>query len=118
MQQHLVLPIVSNEGSDDPDAPNIIEQLTDSVLQQGHLCPVPLQAQPVYWELDHTLRLFPLPHLLVLADHAEQYKYEKAVNIDDPTDNCQVVNPGSFSSDYSFIVYQPATKSCEFSRVI
>jgi DNA polymerase epsilon subunit 2 len=72
----------------------------------------------VYWELDYALRLFPLPHLLVLADHAEQYQYKKAFSGGDATgDCCTVVNPGSFSSDYSFVVYQPATRTVEFSRV-
>jgi hypothetical protein len=45
----------------------------------------------------------------VLADHADQYTYDH--------NGCQTVNPGSFSSDYSFVVYRPALKECAFSRV-
>jgi DNA polymerase epsilon subunit 2 len=90
--------------------PMLLSKQVEAVLDQAHLCPLPLQAKPVHWELDYTLRLAPLPHLLVLADHADQYAF-------DCKGGCQAVNPGSFSSDYSFVVYRPATQECEFSRV-
>lgn len=83
----------------------------ESLLSQAHLCPLPLTSKPVFWELDHTLRLFPLPHLvrqshcsrmsyyndiddshpsaqLVLADHADQFHHL--------SNACNVVNPGRF----------------------
>lgn len=73
MQRHLAVPLVlpgsqaaGGGGGDDDDAdvPDITEQLVESLLDQAHLCPLPLRARPVHWELDHTLRLFPLPHLV------------------------------------------------------
>jgi DNA polymerase epsilon subunit 2 len=109
MQRHTGLP-PQPHAADAVDAPELTEQLVEAVLDQAHLCPLPLQAKPVHWELDYTLRLAPLPHLLVLADHADQYAF-------DCKGGCQAVNPGSFSSDYSFVVYRPATQECEFSRV-
>lgn len=60
MQRHLAVPLVL----DDPNVPDITTQLVESLLDQAHLCPLPLHAKPVYWELDYALRLFPLPHLV------------------------------------------------------
>ena len=60
MQRHLAVPLVL----DDPTVPDITVQLVESLLDQAHLCPLPLHAKPVYWELDYALRLFPLPHLV------------------------------------------------------
>jgi DNA polymerase epsilon subunit 2 len=104
MQRHTILPPRTED-----DAPELTEQLVESILDQGHLCPLPLHVKPIYWELDYTLRILPLPHLLVLADHTDQYSFEYK--------GCQVINPGSFSSDYSFVVYHPANKLVEFSSV-
>eukprot|EP01038_Epipyxis_sp_PR26KG_P013213 gene13213-17712_t len=116
MQRHVVNPMKmkqeANKGDmeSDMEESDITQQLVESILDQAHLCPLPLHARPVHWELDYTLRLFPLPHLLILADHADHYSYVYKA--------CTTVNPGSFSSDYSFVVYRPASKSVEFSRVV
>ena len=59
MQRHSVLPPRTDE-----DAPELTEQLVESILDQGHLCPLPLHVKPIHWELDYTLRLVPLPHLV------------------------------------------------------
>lgn len=67
MQRHTV-PIPK-----DDDASN--KHLIDTILEQGHLLPLPLAVRPIYWDLDHVLRLNPLPNVLVLADHAEQYQF-------------------------------------------
>ena len=60
-------------------------QLCMTLLQQSHLCPVPLDSQAVYWQHDHALALYPLPHLLVLADSvpANQTLFQ----------GCQCLNP-------------------------
>ena len=87
----------------------IFKSLVQTILSQAHLLPLPLEARPIYWELDHALRLEPLPHLLVLADHVEQYRYD--------AEGTSTVNPGSFASDGSFLVYYPSSRTAEFSRV-
>lgn len=32
-----------------------------TVLDQGHLCPLPLAVRPIYWSHDHALRIYPSP---------------------------------------------------------
>lgn len=66
MQKHLVVPLKTGEG-----LPDVTEQLVDTILSQAHLSPLPFHVRPVHWELDHTLRLFPLLNLLILADRTE-----------------------------------------------
>ncbi|KAK4052790.1 DNA-directed DNA polymerase epsilon, subunit B [Microbotryomycetes sp. JL201] len=63
--------------------------LVQTVLDQAHLAPLPLNIRPVVWDYDHALRLYPMPTTLVLADAFDPYKlvYE----------DCLVFNPGSFA---------------------
>ncbi|KAJ3382906.1 DNA polymerase epsilon subunit 2, partial [Entophlyctis sp. JEL0112] len=37
--------------------------LAKTLIAQSHLCPLPVDVQPRYAAFDHTLRLYPLPHL-------------------------------------------------------
>jgi hypothetical protein len=53
--------------------------------------------------------IFNLCAQLVLGDHVDHYLFE--------FESCQVVNPGSFSCDSSFVVYRPATKTVEYSKL-
>ena len=46
---------------------------------------------------------------LILADKTEQFSLTYG--------GCLAVNPGSFSGDFSFIVYRPSSKEVEFSKV-
>ena len=57
MQRHTVVTPSLDES-------DISQQLVESICDQAHLCPLPLHVRPVYWDLDHTLRLTPLPHLV------------------------------------------------------
>ena len=94
---------VSQEVADE----TLQEQLVDTILSQAHLFPLPPTVKPVNWDLDYTMRLHPLPQLLVLADHASDYKISG--------NGCTVVNPGSFLADASFMVYSPCDRTVEFS---
>lgn len=85
------------------------EHLVRTLCTQAHLCPV-IDSRPFYLPYcESSLRLFPLPHLVVMADNYDQYQWNN--------DGCVVMNPGSFSSDGSFVVYLPAQEKIEFSRV-
>lgn len=58
----------SQSSGANTDAAAAFDQLCSTVVQEAHLCPVPLEYQPVAWEHDHALWLYPMPHGLVLAD--------------------------------------------------
>ncbi|KAI9311856.1 DNA polymerase alpha/epsilon subunit B-domain-containing protein [Dichotomocladium elegans] len=82
------------------------KHLVRTIIDQGHLCPLPLSTRPVYWAYDHALRLYPLPHALVLADQCEPFgiTYE----------GTHCISPNSFSkSGFSWIVYHPSKKTSE-----
>ncbi|KZS98045.1 DNA polymerase epsilon subunit B [Sistotremastrum niveocremeum HHB9708] len=84
--------------------------LVQTIIDQCHLSPLALQVQPTLWELDHSLRLYPMPTALVLADKYEQYEltYE----------GCHVFNPGSFLGNvFGFSTYFPATARSQFSEL-
>lgn len=40
-------------------------------LKQSHVCPLPLSAQPVMWDYDFALRLYPAPDAFVMADRTD-----------------------------------------------
>eukprot|EP00605_Chrysophyceae_sp_TOSAG23-4_P002233 GSChrysophyteH1.ASY1.ANO1.2477.1 assembled CDS len=111
MQRHaLQFPTAVANNEDDENAQgnegfSLQEQFVQTILAQAHLYPLPPTIKPITWELDYTMRLHPLPTLLVLADHSAHYEYE--------VKGCKVVNPGSFSADTSFIVYSPSDKVVE-----
>jgi DNA polymerase epsilon subunit 2 len=104
MMRHVV--IAPNRAENSLD---LNEQLVQTLCDQAHLFPLPSTAKPVHWELDHAMRLTPLPDLLILADKTEQFKHEY--------EGCLAVNPGSFAVDASFLFYVPATKDAQFSRI-
>jgi hypothetical protein len=52
------------------DSVRIFEQTCHTLLSQCHLAPLPLSVQPVHWELDASLSLFPQPDVLVTAMNA------------------------------------------------
>ena len=64
-------------------------QTLHTLVGQGHLAPLPMAAQPVYWEHDHSLRLLPLPDVLVLAENREPADLESS--------GMRMLCPGSFA---------------------
>eukprot|EP00178_Gracilaria_changii_P006791 TRINITY_DN2205_c0_g1_i1.p1 TRINITY_DN2205_c0_g1~~TRINITY_DN2205_c0_g1_i1.p1 ORF type:complete len:757 (+),score=95.73 TRINITY_DN2205_c0_g1_i1:205-2475(+) len=83
--------------------------LVKTVSDQSYLTPLPVSARPVLWAHDHGLWLFPTPHVTVLADKVDSYicTYEKNLGM----------NPGSFKTDFSFLVYLPAEKRAQQSSL-
>lgn len=83
--------------------------LVKTVSDQSYLTPLPLSARPILWAHDHALWLFPNPHVLVLADRVDSYicTYENNLGM----------NPGSFKTDFSFLVYLPAEKRAQLSSL-
>lgn len=68
-----------------PAKKDVAECVTKTVIGQGHLSPLSLNALPVHWDFDYTLRLYPLPDLVVIGDKAEPYQARYK--------GCHVINP-------------------------
>ncbi|MEW5317701.1 MAG: hypothetical protein WDW38_008982 [Sanguina aurantia] len=113
LRRRAIVPAKQPPEGSDPTA-FMWAQATCTVLEQSHLCPLPLLQQPIYWQADHALALYPLPHTLVLADDSPQAQHEKS--------GCNMVNPGSFA-DRMFTALLPCAPSaakrvemCELPR--
>ncbi|NXY81681.1 DPOE2 polymerase, partial [Alcedo cyanopectus] len=85
---------------------DIPSHFVKTILSQGHLTPLPLYVSPVYWAYDYTLRVYPVPDLLVVADKYDPFT---VTNTD-----CLAINPGSFPrSGFAFKVFYPSNKTVE-----
>lgn len=71
-------------------------RLIKTVISQGHL--VPVAGVPVYWNYDEALRLYPLPHTLILGGDASE-TYNEVYH------DCRIVHPGSLArrGDYAVV---------------
>ncbi len=76
--------------SENAPAQDAFAHLTLTLLQQSHLCPLPLVVQPMHWTYDHALQLYPLPHAVVVADAAPQASHKH--------EGCTVLNPVGFKA--------------------
>lgn len=85
LRRRCILPLKGGEAGELLSNHAMWGHLALTVLQQSHLCPLPLLQQPIYWHHDCALSLYPLPHALVLADSSPQEEYAH--------DGCKVVNP-------------------------
>jgi DNA polymerase epsilon subunit 2 len=48
-------------GAASADNRSVSFQLVQTILDQTHLSPLPIQVRPTIWEWDHALRLYPMP---------------------------------------------------------
>ncbi|XP_057978119.1 DNA polymerase epsilon subunit B isoform X2 [Malania oleifera] len=94
----------STEETSDP-----FEHLVATITHQSHLCPLPLSIQPIIWNYDHCLHLYPAPHAIVLGDSSEQKAFKYT--------GITCFNPGSFSNDSTFVAYRPCTQEVELSSL-
>lgn len=102
----------ARKPTDDPeDEPedSVMARICRTILDQGHLLPVGKEARPVIWTLDYTLRLTPVPDLLLLCDNVDTYQYTYV--------GCKVANPGSFFTDSTFMTYYPGQRQVERCKV-
>lgn len=60
-------------------------QFAKTLVSQGHLCPLPGEMCPIYWTLDHTLYLYPLPDVVVVGDRYGAFTSQ--------TTDCTIINP-------------------------
>uniref|UniRef100_H2MC41 DNA polymerase epsilon subunit n=1 Tax=Oryzias latipes TaxID=8090 RepID=H2MC41_ORYLA len=89
------------------DIPN---HFVKTILSQGHLTPLPLYVSPVFWAYDYSLRVYPVPDVVVFADKYDPFTITNT--------DCLSVNPGSFpKSGFTFKVYYPSNKTVEDSKL-
>ncbi|KAK3003603.1 hypothetical protein RJ639_019156 [Escallonia herrerae] len=103
MRRSCLMPPTTEETNDP------FEHLVATITHQSHLCPLPLTVQPIIWNYDHCLHLYPTPHTIVLGDRSES----KAFNYTGIT----CFNPGSFSNDGTFVAYRPCNREVELSSL-
>ena len=96
LQRRSVLPLHPPETS-------ATDHMIRTVIDQGHLVPLPLSVKPIYWDYDHALRLSPTPDTLIIAEDRDPFV--------STYNGCLVVNPGSLSSGGNFAVYTPVTSA-------
>ncbi|KAK4283347.1 hypothetical protein QN277_000307 [Acacia crassicarpa] len=94
----------SMEETDDP-----FQHLVATITHQSHLCPLPLTVQPIIWNYDHCLYLYPTPHTIILGDRSEQKAFKYT--------GITCFNTGSFSIDNTFVAYRPCSQEVELSAL-
>ncbi|CEG41728.1 dna polymerase epsilon [Plasmopara halstedii] len=120
MQRHAILPHRPSEHekavpSEDVESVcsvseiDISKHLAKTLIDQAHLCPMQLMVNPILWDFDSSLQLFPVPDILILGDSTEQFQLGYS--------SVGVFHPGRFHTDHSFVLYRPSTNTTEFSRV-
>eukprot|EP01083_Nonionella_stella_P019208 53374_1 len=87
----------------------LTDHLTKTILDQSNLNPLPLEISPIYWNYAHALNLYPAPHLIVLGDTNEEYKWKY--------EDSQVCCPGNFTDTGRFIAYTPCTKEVDYCQI-
>lgn len=60
-------------------------QFVKTILSQGHLTPLPLYVSPVYWAYDYSLRVYPVPDVIVFADKYDPFSITST--------DCLCINP-------------------------
>ncbi|KAJ4462244.1 putative DNA polymerase epsilon subunit B [Paratrimastix pyriformis] len=88
---------------------NLYMAMVKTVFDQAHLCPLCPQTVPIAWNLDHAMQLYPIPHMLLLADSCTHLTAEYQ--------GAKCVNPGSFPVDLTFVVYYPGNRTVEVSSI-
>nr|KAJ0223776.1 hypothetical protein LSAT_V11C200056130 [Lactuca sativa] len=103
MRRNCLIPSSTEETSEH------FEHLVATITHQSHLCPLPLSVQPIIWNYDHCLHLYPTPHTIVLGDSSEQKAFKYT--------GITCFNPGSFANDSTFVVYRPCNQEVELSAL-
>uniref|UniRef100_A0A8C4E504 DNA polymerase epsilon subunit n=1 Tax=Dicentrarchus labrax TaxID=13489 RepID=A0A8C4E504_DICLA len=90
--------------------PLLLPQFVKTILSQGHLTPLPLYVSPVFWAYDYSMRVYPVPDVIIFADKYDPFSITNT--------DCLCVNPGSFPrSGFTFKVYYPSNRTVEDSKL-
>lgn len=94
--------------------------LVNTLLHQAHLSPLPQPIRPTYWNYDHSLRLYPLPHALIIGDSTDPWLghvhdcigacpgISSSINATARPTQGILYRIGSFSGRGEFTLYYPA----------
>lgn len=100
------------DSTPEPSQKLPLEQVTGrtlmrTILDQSHLSPFPLSTRPIYWAYSSSLRLFPSPTVLVLADTAMP-AFSLSYN------GTLAINPGKicWGKEGGWMEYSAATREC------
>lgn len=113
---HCVRQPVEEDIADDEQSSNEnaetkrLRHLCATLVRQAHMCPLPLDAQPIAWSLDGAMSLYPAPHGLAISDSSE---LQAATNADDVA----ACNPGSFAQSGEFAMYRIPERVMELCQV-
>lgn len=91
-----------------PAAESVVgSTLMRTLLDQSHLSPFPISTRPIYWAYSSSLRLFPSPSVLVLADTAIP-AFSVTYN------GTLAINPGKicFGKEGGWMEYSASTREC------
>ncbi|KAJ4960388.1 hypothetical protein NE237_020298 [Protea cynaroides] len=103
MRRSCLIPPSTEETND------LFEHLVATITHQSHLCPLPITVQPIIWNYDHCLQLYPAPHTIVIGDSSGQKAFKYT--------GITCFSPGSFSNDSTFVAYRPCTQEVELSAL-
>ncbi|XP_022796492.1 DNA polymerase epsilon subunit 2-like [Stylophora pistillata] len=109
-REDLVNKMCRNSINLSSDLKDIPVQLMKTILAQSHICPIPPHVRPIYWTQDHSLRVYPVPDLMILADKYDPYTCSSL--------ECVSTNPSSFArNEFAFKVYWPSSRETEDCKI-
>ncbi|KAJ1675615.1 DNA-directed DNA polymerase epsilon, subunit B [Spiromyces aspiralis] len=60
LHRNCMVPAASGQQST-----SMVKHMVRTIIDQGHLCPLPAHIQPLYWAYDHAMRLYPIPDVVM-----------------------------------------------------
>ncbi|CCC68073.1 hypothetical protein NCAS_0A15150 [Naumovozyma castellii] len=81
-------------------------KIVKTILDQGHLSPFTTNIRPLFWDLDYSLTLYPIPTTLIMCDTS-------APQFDLTYNGCKSINPGRFiiKRRARYLEYKPSQKT-------
>ncbi|GIQ79903.1 hypothetical protein KIPB_000610 [Kipferlia bialata] len=104
---------------DEDEAQGTAELLCNTLLSQATLNPLPPRCRAVVGQYHHAMSLYPLPHVVVLADALPQF--QRKINYPPEDTSCEnttsIVSPGSFANGHFLVIFTDAPESCSLSEI-
>ena len=85
------------------------ESYIHTILCQGNLSPLDLNATSRIWNLNHSMFIMPLPDFLILADVVMEFSEKSS--------DTYIINPGNFTKDFSFSIIYPIKNEVDSCKI-